>query len=392
MSVSDRWLLPDGIEELLPQEAKRVEAYRASLFRLYDSWGYELVITPLVEYLESLSVGIGSDLESHTFKLVDQLSGRMLAVRSDITPQVARIDAHRLNRQGPSRLCYWGPVLLTHARELGGTRSPIQVGAELYGHDGVESDIEVLSLMLDSLRIVGLSDACLDLGHVGIFKALAQQAKLDAEMEEQLFDALQRKAAPEVTELLDGLSDKNVASMLNSLVELNGDERVITAARTSLAKASADVHQALDALEHIIKAIKAGYPGLNLHVDLAELRGYSYHTGVVFAAYTPGSGQSIAQGGRYDSVGAVFGRARPATGFSLDLRSVLAISDAGGDDSDGIFAPAKGDAALKEKIAELRTTGERVICELPGQGQGAAEMGCDRHLVQRDGKWLVESL
>ncbi|MDH5301856.1 MAG: ATP phosphoribosyltransferase regulatory subunit [Gammaproteobacteria bacterium] len=392
MSVSDRWLLPEGIEELLPDEAHRVEEIRSALFGLYRGWGYELVVTPLIEHLESLTVGIGGDLESHTFRLVDQVSGRMLGVRSDITPQVARIDAHRLNRKGPARLCYWGPVLLTRARELGGNRSPIQVGAELYGHRGYESDLEILRLMIESLRIAGQRQPYLDLGHVGVFKALTKQAELTARQEELLFDALQRKAKPEMKELLAEVKDAKVAAMLASLVDLNGSDEVLAQARQALAGAVPAVQEALSDLEQIVKALRHRYSEMNIHIDLAELRGYSYHTGVVFAAYAKGYGQSVAQGGRYDAVGAVFGRARPATGFSLDLRGLLALNGGQTKPAGGIFAPVAEDAQLRKMIHDLRAQGERVICELPGQEGGPADCGCDRVLVNTGGAWTVQGV
>jgi ATP phosphoribosyltransferase regulatory subunit len=392
MSVVDRWLMPDGIEELLPDEAHQIECIRGALFELYDSWGYELVITPLIEYLDSLTVGVGGDLESHTFRLVDQSSGRTVGVRPDITPQVARIDAHRLNRTGPARLCYWGPTLLTRPRELGGSRSPIQVGAELYGHQGYQSDVEILRLMLDSLAIAGVKDAYIDIGHVGVFKGLAKQAGLDTEAEAALFDALQRKAKPEIEVLLSTVTDKAMAAMLGGLADITGDESALAQARELLSAADEDVHAALSDLENIAKALRAQYPDMNMHFDLAELRGYGYHTGIVFAAYTPGFGQSVAQGGRYDDVGAVFGRARPATGFSLDLRNLLTISGQPSEGLGGIFAPVSDVAGLDEAIIALREQGERVICELPGQDGGVAEAGCDRVLVNTDGEWQVQSV
>lgn len=392
MVQSDRWLLPEGIEDLLPDEAERVELLRRDLLTLYHSWGYELVIPPLIEFLDSLLVGAANDLEHHTFKLVDQLSGRLIGVRADITPQVARIDAHRLKRQTPVRLCYFGPVLLTKARDAAGTRGPLQVGAELYGHSGLESDLEMLSLMLESLRVTGVGPAYLDLGHVGVFRNLVQQTRIGPELEDQLFDAIQRKAKSEIRELLRNVTDRDGARMLEALVDLNGGAEVLRDAREQLHNASPAVGAAMDTVERAASALSAAHPQLQIHFDLAELRGYRYHTGMVFAAYVPGYGQAVAQGGRYDDVGRVFGRARPATGFSIDLRAILALKGPYTAAPKGVFAPAVGDAQLEAQIEALRRAGERVIRELPGQVGSAAEMGCNRVLARQGAKWAVSRL
>src|SRR5690606_7788215 len=268
----------------------------------------------------------GQDLDLRTFKVVDPQSGRQMGFRADITPQVARIDAHTLRREGPSRLCYAGSVLHARPRALSTSRSPIQLGAELYGDASCASDLEVISLMLETLELSGINDLHMDLGHVGIFRALAGAAKLSAPVEQQLFDALQRKATDEVGVLTEAL-EPNARDMLRALVELSGDVGVLARARARLAAAPQVVHAALDALQSIADALTARFPGLPLYFDLGELRGYHYHTGVVFAAFLPGMGQSIAQGGRYDDIGADFGRARPATGFSTDLRSLIALGE-----------------------------------------------------------------
>lgn len=392
MVQSDRWLLPEGIEDLLPDEAERVELLRRDLLTLYHGWGYELVIPPLIEFLDSLLVGSANDLEHHTFKLVDQISGRLIGVRADITPQVARIDAHRLKRLTPVRLCYFGPVLLTKARDAAGSRGPLQVGAELYGHSGIESDLEVLKLMLESLRVTGLDQAYLDLGHVGVFRNLIQQTRIAPELEDQLFDAIQRKAKVELRELLRTVADRDGARMLEALIDLNGGEEVLREAREQLRNASPAVGAALDVVERTAAALRAVRPELKIHFDLAELRGYRYHTGMVFAAYVPGYGQAVAQGGRYDDVGRVFGRARPATGYSMDLRAIIALKGGYAAAPKGVFAPAQGDADLDVQIDSLRRAGERVIRELPGQVGTAAEMGCNRVLVKQGAQWVVVRL
>lgn len=384
---NDRWLLPEGIEEILPPRAEQLDATLRRLLDLFKSWGYEMVMPPFIEYLESLLTGTGNDLDLQTFKLTDQLTGRLMGLRADMTPQVARIDAHCLKRDVPTRLCYMGTVLKTLPPTHGGNRSPMQVGVELYGHAGVESDVEVLRLMVKTLHSAGIEHVYLDLGHVGIFRGLAQQANLDSECEARLFDALQRKAKPEIASLLaERALPESLHKMLNCLADLHGDEGVLDRAVSALAQAGEPVTAALDNLRQIAAAIR-GLEGVSLHFDLAELRGYHYHTGAVFAAFVPGQGQAIAQGGRYDDIGKVFGRARPATGFSTDLKNVLSLVAAKTPEVRGIFAPCEDDAALAECIDALREAGERVIRALPGQQGGAVEMGCDRELVLQQGSW-----
>ncbi|MDH5257406.1 MAG: ATP phosphoribosyltransferase regulatory subunit [Gammaproteobacteria bacterium] len=392
MSDTERWLLPEGMEELLPEQAEQIEFLRRSILKLYQRWGYRYVMTPLVEHLESLQVGTGNDIGKHTFKLIDEMTGRLLGVRADITPQVSRIDAHRLKQEGPSRLCYAGPVLLTRPRELGGSRNPVQIGAELYGHSGTESDIEILELMLSSLERTGLGEVSLDLGHVGIFRGLISQYEIDEDLEANLFDALQRKARPEIEELLANELNPSCRNAFVSLVSLNGGEETIAEARAVLGEVSVDVDSALTALEKIYTGLKVRCPKVSIHFDLAELRGYQYHTGAVFAAYVPGYWQAIAQGGRYDDVGKVFGRARPATGFSMDLRAICNLLPAFDEDAHGIYAPSENNAALEQKIHDLRNAGECVVRELPSQSGTAKQMGCNRILVQRNSEWIIEEL
>ncbi|HEY0722220.1 MAG TPA: ATP phosphoribosyltransferase regulatory subunit [Gammaproteobacteria bacterium] len=389
MLQNDRWLLPEGIEEVLPPQAEQLEVLRRRLLDLFHVWGYELVIPPFIEYLESLLTGTGNDLDLQTFKLTDQITGRLMGVRADMTPQVARIDAHQLRRDVPSRLCYLGTVLHTRPQGHGATRSPLQVGAELYGHAGIESDIEVLSLMVETLRCVGVGKLHLDLGHVGIYRGLMRRLNVNKADEAILFDALQRKAQPEISEWLSRISlTPEHRAMVTSLADLHGDASVLEDARQLLAGAGAEVAAALDNLAIIARAA-ALLPEVELHFDLAELRGYHYHTGAVFAAYVPGQGQAIAQGGRYDDIGRVFGRARPATGFSTDLKRLLSLVPAQSGALRGIFAPVDGDPALVQMIATLRQQGERVIRALPGQPGGPLDMGCDRELTQQAGGWQV---
>lgn len=394
MPIVDRWLLPDGIEEVLPEEAARIEAARRQLLDLFACWGYDLVITPHIEYLESLLTGAGHDLELQTFKMIDQLSGRMLGLRADITPQVARIDAHTLGAEGPSRLCYCGSVLHTLPRPLSTARSLIQLGAELYGDASSASDIEVMSLMLETLTACQVEGVHLDIGHVGIYRGLVQAASLDEVAERALFDALQRKAVDEVKVLTAQIGQASLAAMLCSLVELSGGAEVLERAHALLDGAPESVMAALDDLSEIAQTLSRRYPDVPLYFDLGELRGYHYHTGVVFAAFVPGVGQSVAQGGRYDDIGRDFGRARPATGFSTDLRFLVERGQvARGRRSAGIWAPYAEEPGLQAEVAALRAAGERVIVALPGQLDGAArEHGCDRILRFSHDRWQVVAL
>ena len=389
-----RWVLPEGIEEQLPSDARQIEMLRRELLDLFFTWGYELVIPPFVEYTDSLLTGIGGDLDLQTFKLVDQQSGRMMGIRADMTPQVARIDAHQLGRKQPTRLCYMGTVLRTHADDLSNKRSLMQIGAELYGHAGVESDIEVIRLMIAMLDQIQLGDIYLDLGHVGIFRALSRQAGFDEKQESLLFDILQRKAAPELNELLQGADiPEKIRVMLAELVWLNGGIDVLKTAREKLKSADKTVVKAIENLELIAAVLQKHCPHVELHFDLAELRGYNYHTGVVFAAYKPGIGQSISHGGRYDHIGEAFGRARPATGFTSDLRALIDYS-ARQENTEpcGVYAPAADDDALLECIAALRAKGERVVTALPEQSDTPRDMGCDRELIKENNNWVVSDV
>jgi len=389
MATVDRWLLPDGIEEVLPPEAARVEAARRQVLDLFQRWGYEFVVTPHIEYLESLLTGAGQDLDLRTFKVTDPASGRLMGFRADITPQVARMDAHSLRREGPNRLCYAGSVLHARPRALATSRSPIQLGAELYGDASPASDVEVISLMLDMLAMAEVPDVHMDLGHVGIYRGLARAAGLSGEAEQALFDALQRKAVDEVAALTDGLPAE-LAGMLRALAELCGSREVLEQAAAVLADAPAVVKAALADLVVIADALAQRFPQLPLYFDLGELRGYHYHTGVVFAAFVPGVGESIAQGGRYDHIGADFGRARPATGFSTDLKTLVTLGQVRLDAPvQGIWAPAEG-AGLWQAVQQLRRDGRRVVQALPGQDAASArEAGCDAQLQLREGNWQV---
>ncbi len=393
MAIDNRWLLPQGIEEALPEDAARLESLRRKLLDVYASWGYQLVMPPFIEYLDSLLTGTGHDLDLQTFKLIDQLTGRSMGVRADMTPQVARIDAHELKQDAPNRLCYMGTVLHTMSDGFGGSRTPLQVGAELYGHAGVESDVEILCLMLETFKQSGVENVFVDIGHVGIFRGLTAQANFDNDQEATLFEMLQRKAIPEIQQFLDNSNiDKNISEMLFNLAELHGGGDCLQKARQCFAKADDSVKQALEYLQLTVSKLKQRVGKVNIHFDLSELRGYHYHTGIVFAAYVSGQGQEIARGGRYDDIGKVFGRARPATGFSTDLKTLvnLSVNQQINSEKSAIFAPCDDDIVLIEAIANLRAQGEKVIEELPGQQGNAKVMGCDRELVSENGQWIVK--
>jgi len=391
----ERWLLPAGIEEVLPPQARIVEGLRRELLDLYASWGYELVIPPFIDYLDSLLTGTGQDLDLQTFKLTDQLTGRLLGVRADMTPQVARMDAHHLRREAPTRLCYLGTVLHTRPDGFAGTRSPLQLGAEIYGHAGIESDTEILRLVLLTLRTAGIAETYLDLGHVGIYRGLARQAGLDAVQEHALFDALQRKAIPEIESLIGdfGLTGAP-AGMLVALAELNGSDALERAAQV-LAAADRPVREALDYLRRLADELNHWLPEVSIHYDLAELRGYRYKTGVVFAAFVPGWGLEVARGGRYDDIGRVFGRARPAVGFSADLKGLLQHGwglDERYRRPGAVLAPWSNDPALRETVETLRASGRCVIQALPGLDPDLRELGCEERLEYHDGRWHVRPL
>lgn len=321
-----RWWLPEGMEEWLPPHSWRQEALRRELLDFYRRRGYELILTPLVEHLDALLTGAASDLEQQTFKLVDPASGRLLGLRADMTPQAARIAARRYAEQKVVRLCYLGTVLRTQPDSPGGARAPRQVGCELFGEPGIEADLEIVRIMLETLKRAAVPDVHLDLGHVGIYRAIAARLGLAAEDEAALFDILQRKSAPDLAQF--GRTQRLEARALDALAELmdlNGDAAVLKRAARSLSRAGAGVGRCLDTLGQALRMLRRRFPKLPVHVDLAELRGYRYQTGMVFAAFAPGHGRELARGGRYDGVGREFGAPRPATGFSADLNELLRL-------------------------------------------------------------------
>jgi len=378
------WLLPEYIEDVLPAEAARLESYRRQLLDLFRVHGYQYVMPPMMEYVESLLTGTGHDLDLATFKVVDQLTGRLMGLRADTTPQAARIDAHMLNHQGVSRLCYAGTVLRTKPDGLARTREPLQLGAELYGHAGIESDIEVQRLMVKALQLLGMPTLFVDLSHAAIFASLSHMAQLGVQQEQALQAALQAKDITLVEQLVANLPEKSRQAFV-ALTQLNGGIEVLDQARDILPD-SDETEQALTELEAVAKTLSTD--DVTVTIDLSELRGYHYHSGMVFAAYAKGYAGPIALGGRYDEVGAAFGRARPATGFSLDLRGALqALGPA--TLNKGILAPVAADAELLSLINTLRSQGQIVVEVLPDTPVNYSELACDRTLQKVDGHWQV---
>ncbi len=392
MTKVDRWLLPEGIEEVLPSRAFQVERLRRRLLDFYHSWGYDLVIPPLVEFTDSLLSGSGGDLDLMTFKLTDQVSGRMMGVHADVTPQTARMDAHSLRRQGPNRLCYASTVLYTRPRSPLASRNPIQVGVELYGEPGLAADIEVISLLCEALEHVGVGEVCLDLGHVGIYRGLEEWLELDRGAATELFDLMQSKSCELDAWLAANIDDAAIADMLRALPGLTGDRNVIDRARTVLARAPAEIELALDELEAVVDAVADAVPGATLYLDLCELEGYHYHTGIVFGAYAPGLRQAVGNGGRYDDIGETFGRARPATGFGIDLKALAELLDGTESPPAGIYAPPSDEPAQRQAVRDLRARGERVVCGFPGQVPDYESLHCDRHLVAEGDRFIVKPI
>jgi ATP phosphoribosyltransferase regulatory subunit len=379
------WVLPDHIADVLPSEARHIEELRRDLLDTARSYGYELVMPPLLEHLESLLTGAGSALDLQTFKLVDQLSGRMMGLRADSTPQVARIDAHLLNRAGVTRLCYCGPVLHTRASAPHATREPLQLGAEIYGHAGLEADIEILTLAFDCLQAARVQAPSIDLADARLVKALLADVSLSPARLAEVHAALAAKDSAELSALTRDLP-QTVHQGLLALVQLYGDAGVLAEAEKTLPALPA-VREALQSLRYLAQHL----PAAQLSFDLADLRGYAYYTGVRFAIYAPGASDALVRGGRYDEVGAVFGRNRPAAGFSLDLKALVAVVAPRALQA-AIRAPWREDAGLNAAIAGLRARGEGVVCVLPCQDSEDYEFHCDRELIEAGGQWVVQAM
>ncbi|MCA3159902.1 MAG: ATP phosphoribosyltransferase regulatory subunit [Burkholderiales bacterium] len=380
-----KWLLPEYIADVLPAEARHLEALRRGLLDLYGSYGYELVMPPLLEYLDSLLTGTGQDLNLRTFKLVDQLSGKTMGLRADITPQVARIDAHLLNREGVVRLCYAGSVLHTRPAGMNATREPLQVGAELYGHAGLEADLEIAELALASLALVQADSPRLDLSHMGVIRALLQTLTAP-ELADEVVAMVRRKDKPGLRDC-PGLPEATRRA-LQTLCGLYGGIEILQQARVTLPE-QAGIHQALDELQTLAQAL--GARGAQITIDLGEMRGYQYHSGIVFAAYCHNIPSAVIRGGRYDQVGQAFGRARAATGFSLDLRELAALAPTP-PAAPAILAPWSDETDLQTLIAHLRVQGNTVVQALPGHEPELQEYRIDRVLKKTAQGWQVTFL
>ena len=390
---NNRWILPDGIDELLPPDALVVEQLRQQLLKLYDSWGYDLVMPAMIEFTDSLLTGTAHSLDRKTFTLVDQLTGKQMGVRSDMTPQVARIDAHLLANTGTSRLCYCGHLIHAQADGLNPGRSPLQIGAELFGNASIEADIEVVCLMLETLQRIPLKNVSIDLGHVGIFRSLFEQSGLNKSLENQLFEMLQRKSIPELKAFLlkQPLSETRRNQFLQ-LALLNGDAETINEARSVFKDGGQDCMGALDHIQAVATGVQQHYPQVMIHFDLSELRGYDYHTGLVFAAFLPGHGREIARGGRYDDIGAAFGVARPATGFSTDLLNLYQLAEKHTSHTVAILAPNKNDAQLNNFIQQLRVNGHRVVIDLSAGKQSPQQQNCNQLVVHNGKQWVLNDV
>ena len=387
--MASAWLLPEHIADVLPSQARRIEELRRELLDMARTYGCELVMPPMLEHLDSLLSGTGQALDLKTFKLVDQLSGRSLGLRADTTPQVARIDAHLLNRAGVTRLCYCGPVLHTRAEGLTATREPLQFGVEIYGHAGLEADLEAQELAIDAMQRAGLTQLVLDLGDARLVRGVLGDHALSEDRLNALVAAMAAKDAAGVAAFSNELPD-DVVTALQTLLRLYGGVEVLADARRAL-PANALVTAALDDLEWLIRHLRAAYPDVRIGVDLADLPGFGYYSGVRFALYAVGGTDAVVRGGRYDEVGAVFGRRRPAVGFSLDLKTLVGLIPATSLRA-AVRAPWGEDPDLRAAVRRLREQGETVVCVLPGHEQENDEFECDRELVQAGGQWVLRSL
>ena len=383
------WLLPEHIADVLPAQAHRVEELRRALLDRARAYGFELVMPPLLEHLESLLTGTGRELDLKTFKLVDQLSGRMLGLRADTTPQAARIDAHLLNREGVTRLCYCGPVLHTRPAGLAASREPLQFGAEIFGHAGLEADLEAAELALDSLAAAQVGPLVIDLADARVLRGVLAGVPMDAMQLQDIVQALSDKDAPAL-DALTAHAPPETRQALAALLRLYGGDEVLHAARQHLPALSL-VRDALDQLQWLASHLRAAYPDLRIGFDLSDMGGYAYYSGLRFAIYGAGCSDALARGGRYDEVGAVFGRNRPAVGFSLDLKSLAELAGPCAAPA-AIRAPWGEDPALRAAMRRLREAGETVLAMLPGEQPDAQAFVCDRELVAVDGRWVLRAI
>lgn len=392
-----RWLLPDGVQETLPPDALAVESLRHDILQIFHRWGYELVMPAMIEYMDSLLTGTAHSLDTRTFALVDQLSGKQMGVRSDMTPQVARIDAHLLvdnaRHQRVARLCYCGHLLHAIGDGITSSRTPLQIGAEIFGSDSISADVEVVSLMVESLHAVGLHNISIDIGHVGVFRNLVKNTELDHEQENRLFDMLQRKSIPDLRHYLQDLPlTDHLREQICQLALLNGDISVIDEARQLYHDVGPELLSTLDYMHRVVQSLQQKYPDTLINCDLSELRGYSYHTGLVFAAFLPGQGREIARGGRYNDVGEVFGNARPATGFSADLLNLYQLRGERANFKPGILVPDEESAQLAQLVQQLRADGERVVVDLTNGNVSAEDQQCNRLARWSETAWIVNEV
>jgi ATP phosphoribosyltransferase regulatory subunit len=383
------WLLPEHIADVLPAQARRIEELRRGLLDRARAYGFELVMPPLLEHLESLLSGTGRELDLKTFKLVDQLSGRTLGLRADTTPQAARIDAHLLNREGVTRLCYCGPVLHTRPAGLAATREPLQFGAEIFGHAGLEADLEAAELAVGALRAAGLTDLVIDLADARVLRGVLAGVPLESARLQDIVQALSEKDASALQAMTIGLTAESRASLL-ALLRLYGGDEVLDAARGEL-PARPLVQSALDQLQWLATHLRAAHPGLRIGFDLSDMSGYAYYSGARFAIYGVGCSDALARGGRYDEVGAIFGRNRPAVGFSLDLKALAEVAGPSPAPR-AIRAPWGEDPALRAAVRSLREGGQIVLAVLPGHEPQAQAFECDRELVLAAGQWVLRPL
>ena len=387
--MSSAWLLPEHIADVLPAEARRLEDLRRCLLDMARSYGFEQVMPPMLEHLESLLTGPANALDLRTFKLVDQLSGRMLGIRADATAQVARIDAHLLNRAGVTRLCYCGPVLHTRPQSPQSSREPLQFGAEIYGHAGLEADLEVQDLALDGLNAAGLKDLVIDLADARIIRGVLADLALPVALQADIVTALAAKDMARLEVLAPALAEPARSGLL-ALPTLYGDISVLEVARQRLPQRES-IHAALADLKRLAQHVALAHPGVSVGFDLADMGGYAYYSGARFAVYAPGAADAVLRGGRYDEVGAVFGRNRPAVGFSADLK-VLGACSLPETRRTAVQAPWSEDAGLREAIHQLRAQGQTVVCILPGHEHEGEEFDCDRQLLAVDSQWVLRPL
>lgn len=389
MTQTDRWLLPDAIEEVLPPRAGQVEWLRREGLDLFRRYGYELAMPPLAEFMESLQVGMGGDLDMLTCKVTDQPSGRMLGITPDLTQQVARMDAHSMPHPGVARYCYCAPVLHARKASLLSSRNPLQIGAEIYGSSDGEADLEIICLMVGLAQTAGLQNLTLDIGHVGLFQGLLQHGSLDPGQQAELFTLMRQRALPELKAWLEReIEDDDLRAVLTALPGWSGERMPLSSVRTRLQRFAVD--GPLAELADLLTRLEDRLPGVRLHVDLAELRDYTYHTGLVFSLFHQGHGHAIAKGGRYDDTGRAYGRSRAATGFSADLKTLAALTSPAQDVIRRIYAPVAPAAdALRQRIAQLRAEGDIVVQGFTGQDEEPADLRCTHYLIERGGQWQV---